>query len=48
MDDYPTLQQIKQAKERLGSLVIETPATPWSDARLAEWIGGDTQVFVKL
>ena len=48
MDDYPTLQQIKQAKDRLGSLVIETPATPWRDARLAELIGGDTEVFVKL
>ncbi len=48
MDDYPTLEQIKQAKERLGSLVIETPATPWRDARLTELIGEDTEVFVKL
>jgi len=48
MSDYPTLEQIKQAKERLGSLVIETPATPWRDARLTELIGEDTEVFVKL
>ncbi|MEE8207315.1 MAG: threonine/serine dehydratase [Nitrospinaceae bacterium] len=48
MDDYPTLEQIKQAKERLGSFVIETPATPWRDSRLSELIGANTEVFVKL
>ena len=28
---YPTLKQIQEAKEKLRSLIIETPAHPWHD-----------------
>jgi len=48
MSDYPTLEQIKETRERLGTLIIETPAHQWRDSRLSELIGADTEVFVKL
>lgn len=44
MADYPTLTQIKETKERLGSLIVETPVHPWRDPALF----ADTEVFVKL
>ncbi len=48
MSDYPTLKQIKETRERLGSLIIETPAHPWRDPRLSERIGDNTEIFIKL
>lgn len=48
MENYPTLEQIKKARERLGTLIQETPAHLWSDPRLTELVGKDTEVFVKL
>ncbi len=48
MNDYPTLEQIKEARERLGSLIIETPAHPWRDPRGSESIGDGTEVFITL
>ncbi len=48
MSDYPTLEQIKETRERLGTLIIETPAHQWRDSRLSEQVGADTEVFVKL
>ncbi len=48
MSDYPTLEQIKETRERLGTLIIETPAHQWRDSRLSEQVGADTEVFIKL
>jgi len=48
VSDYPTLEQIKETRERLGPLIIETPAHQWRDSRLSEQVGADTEVFVKL
>ena len=48
MSDYPTLDQIREARQRLGSLIIETPAHQWRDPRLSELVGNNTEVFVKL
>ena len=48
MSDYPTLNQIQKARERLGSLITETPAHHWNDPPLQEQVGKDTEVFVKL
>lgn len=48
MTDHPTLKQIKEARERLGSFIIETPAVQWRNSRLVELMGGDMEVFVKL
>ena len=48
MRDYPTLKQIQAVKEKLGSLIVETPAHPWRDPRLSDRIGHNTEVFVKL
>ena len=48
MSYYPTLYQIKETKNRLASLIVETPGQPWCDQRLFERIGKGTEVFVKL
>jgi len=48
MRDYPTLKQIQAVKEKLGSLIVETPAHLWRDPRLSDRIGHNTEVFVKL
>ena len=48
MSDYPTLKQIQEAKEKLRSLIVETPAHPWHDPWLSDRIGHNTEVFVKL
>ena len=48
MSGYPTLKQIQATKERLGSLIVETPAHFWRDPWLSDRIGHNTEVFVKL
>ncbi len=48
MSDYPTLKQIQATRERLGSLIVETPAHPWRDSRLSDRTGHSAEVFVKL
>ena len=48
MSGYPTLKQIQEAKEKLRSLIVETPAHPWHDPWLSDRIGHNTEVFVKL
>jgi len=48
MSDGPTLAQIRDAREALGSLIVETPAHHWRDLRLTERLGLDTEIFVKL
>jgi len=48
MDAYPTLEQIRKTKERLGSLIQETPAHHWRDPWLSKQLGENTEVFVKL
>jgi len=48
MENYPTLEQIKKARERLGTLIQKTPAHLWTDPWLTELVGKDTEVFVKL
>ncbi len=48
MSDYPTLKQIQATRERLGSLIVETPAHPWRDSRLSDRTGHRAEVFVKL
>ncbi len=45
---YPKLVQIREAQERLDSLILETPSHRWRDPRLDERIGKGTEVFVKL
>ena len=48
MSGYPTLKQIQATRERLGSLIVETPAHPWRDSRLSDRTGHSAEVFVKL
>lgn len=45
---YPTLKQIQEAKVRMGSLIVETPAHPWRDPPFSNLIGNNTEVFIKL
>ena len=48
MANYPTLEQIKHTRERLGTLIQETPAHHWRDPELLEQVGKGTEVFIKL
>ena len=48
MKKFPTLEEIKKTRERLGTLIQETPAHLWTDPRLTEQVGKGTEVFVKL
>ena len=48
MNNYPSLEQIRQTKKRLGNLIQKTPAHHWRDPWLSRQIGENTDVFVKL
>ncbi len=44
----PTLEQIRAARERLGERVRETPVWRWRGRRVAERLGEETALFLKL
>ncbi len=44
----PTLEQIRDARKRLGERVLETPVWRWRGRRIAERVGEETGVFLKL
>lgn len=44
----PSLATIRAARERLGSLVLETPTWPWRADAIEQATGPGTQVFLKL
>ncbi len=44
----PTLDQIREARERLGDRVRETPVWSWRGRRVEELFGAETGVFLKL
>jgi threonine dehydratase len=44
----PTLAEIEAARARLGDRVRETPVWRWDSPTLAEHLGPETQVFLKL
>ncbi|MDQ3249331.1 MAG: threonine/serine dehydratase [Chloroflexota bacterium] len=46
--DYPSLTQIRAARERLGTLIVETPVWPWRTPELVAQLGPDTAVLLKL
>lgn len=45
---FPSLDQIRSARERLGALILETPLWPWRTRDIAAQVGEDTQVLLKL
>ena len=47
-DPLPTLDQIKQTRERLGDLVSETPVWPWSGVTSRSFVGESGRIFLKL
>lgn len=46
--DTPRLEDIRAARETLGERVRTTPLWAWDDDRLADRVGGDTRVELKL
>ena len=48
MASYPTVDEIAQARERLGDLVIETPAHQWRGPEIEAVTAPGTEVFLKL
>ncbi|MGH8279136.1 MAG: threonine ammonia-lyase [Gammaproteobacteria bacterium] len=48
MADYPTLEAIRTARERLGQRVRETPLWHWRGGAIERAAGAATQVFLKL
>ena len=48
MVKYPTIDEIAQARARLGDLVIETPVLQWRGADMEAVTAPGTEVFLKL
>ncbi len=48
MASYPTVDEIAQARERLGNLVIETPVHQWRGPEIEAVTAPGTEVFLKL
>jgi threonine dehydratase len=46
--EIPTLNDIRNARLRLGDLVVETPVWRWRSREMAEILGPETEVFLKL
>lgn len=45
---YPTLEDIRSARERLKNYIIETPSVHWQGIELDKAVGNRTEVFIKL
>jgi threonine dehydratase len=48
MADFPALDEIRAAREKLGERVRETPVWNWRGDAIVHAAGADTQVFLKL
>lgn len=46
--DTPSLKQIRDAREALGDLIVETPVWRWRGQGIDPLVGEDTEVFLKL
>lgn len=46
--DVPTLEEIKNARDKLGKKVRQTPVWQWKGEEVAELFGDGTEVFLKL
>jgi len=47
-DRPPTFEEIRDARERLGDRVRETPVWRWRGREIEELVGAETEVFLKL
>lgn len=47
-DRPPTLDEIREARERLGDRVRETPVWRWRGREIEDLVGAETEVFLKL
>jgi threonine dehydratase len=45
---FPTLDDVRDARERLGERVRETPVWRWRDREIDEALGGSTEIYLKL
>jgi len=48
MMQYPTLAEIEDARESLGTLVLETPVWQWRNQDVIDTFGEETELFLKL
>ena len=46
--EFPTLTDIRTAREKLNGLVLETPVWHWRNREITDVVGSDTKVFLKL
>lgn len=46
--NYPSLQAIEEARQRLGGMIVETPVLQWRSPEISEAIAPGTEVFLKL
>ncbi|CAN5521146.1 threonine/serine dehydratase [soil metagenome] len=46
--EFPSIDQIRAARERLGALILETPLWHWRTRDINTIVGSDTQVLLKL
>ncbi len=46
--DYPSLQAIEEARQRLGEMIVETPVLRWQSPEIDEAVAPGTEVFLKL
>ncbi|MCX6049917.1 MAG: threonine/serine dehydratase [Chloroflexi bacterium] len=46
--EFPSIDQIRAARERLGALILETPLWHWRTREINTLVGEDTQVLLKL
>ncbi len=48
MPDYPTLEEIEAARERLAPFIVETPTQRWTDPDGSEALGAEVHVKLEL
>ncbi|MEE8294656.1 MAG: threonine/serine dehydratase [Sphingomonadales bacterium] len=48
MVHIPTLEEIRETRQRLGDLVVTTPTVRWKTPKTDELFGADTEIFLKL
>ncbi len=45
---FPTVTEIEDTRQQLGSLVLETPVWPWRNRAVVDTFGEETALFLKL
>jgi threonine dehydratase len=48
LETPPTVEAVREARERLGDMVVETPVVRWQGSEISRLTSPDTEVFLKL